>query len=233
VKVFRELRHRKVLQTAALYFAGAWAATEILSYLIERLPIFPDWADTAVAILFVLGFPVAVFLAWMFDVGTDGVRRADPTSGIGKGVIVLAVVGLLAATGGLSYLIWPRVQAERGIAMGDLGTVAVLPFDNLTGDPSLGYLGMGLAEDLRQRLALFTDLKVIGRVSMAGFAMGGTDLASVRGLLDAGLVVEGSLQKPAGQLRVNVALLETATGRQIWSNSCASASCRPWASSSR
>ena len=219
MQVFQELKQRKVLQTAAIYFAGAWGATEVLSYLIERIPIFPAWADTVIAILFVLGFPVAIFLSWMFDVGRDGVRRADPASGVGKGVIILSVAGLLVATAGLSYLIWPRVQAEHGVMSGDLGTVAVLPFENLTGDPSRGYLGAALSEDIRQRLAMFTDLKVIGRVSMAGFAMGGTDLASVRGLLGAGLVVEGSLQNPGGRLRVNIALLDTRSGRQVWSNS--------------
>lgn len=219
MKVFEELKQRKVLQTAALYFAIAWGATEVLSFLVERIPVFPTWTETAIAILFVLGFPVAVFLAWIFDVDRHGVRRADPASGMGKGVIALSIAGVLVVTGVLSYLLLPTIERERGLVHeGDLGTVAVLPFENLTGDPSLGYLGMGLSEDIRQRLAMFTDLKVIGRVSMAGFAVGGTDLASVRGLLDAGVVMEGSLQNPAGQMRVNIALLETATGRQIWSN---------------
>lgn len=219
MKVFDELRKRKVLQTAALYFAVAWGATEVLSYLIERIPIFPAWADTAIAILFVMGFPVTVFLAWMFDVGEGGVRRADPTTGLGKGVIALSVAGLLVATGALSYLIWPRVQAELGIVQaGDFGTVAVLPLENLTGDPSLGYLGVGLAEDIRQRLLAQTDLKVIGRVSMAGFSGAGTDLASIRNLLDAGHALEGILQEVAGRMQVSVSLLDTATGKQVWGN---------------
>ena len=123
MNVFGELKQRKVLQTAALYFAVAWGATEILSFLIDRIPIFPAWMDTAIAILFVLGFPVAVFLAWMFDVGKDGLRRADPASGLGKGVITLSVVGLLVATGALSYLLLPEIEAERGIiGEGDFGT---------------------------------------------------------------------------------------------------------------
>jgi TolB-like protein len=219
VKVFEELRQRKVLQTAAVYFAVAWGATEILSYLIERIPVFPAWTETAIAVLFVLGFPVTVFLAWVFDVREGGVRRADPASGLGKGVIFLSLTGLVVATAGLSYLIWPRVQAQQGIvAVADLGTVAVLPLENLTGDPSLGYLGAGLAEDIRQRLLAQTDLKVIGRMSMAGFTGAGADLASIRGMLDAGHVLEGNLQNVAGQLQVSVALLDTATGKQVWGN---------------
>ena len=219
MSVFGELRQRKVLQNAGLYFAIAWGVTEILSYLLEHIPVFPAWTETAIAILFVLGFPVTVFLSWMFDVREGGVRRADPASGLGKGVIVLSITGLLVATGALSYLIWPRVQAQQGIvAAGDLGTVAVLPFENLTGDPSLGYLGAGLAEDIRQRLLAQTDLKVIGRVSMAGFSGAGADLASIRGLLDAGHVLEGNLQQVAGQLQVSIALLDTATGKQVWGN---------------
>jgi TolB-like protein len=219
MNVFEELRQRKVLKTAALYFAIAWGATEILSYLIERIPVFPGWANTAIAVLFVLGFPVTVFLAWMFDVGEGGVRRADPASGIGKGVIVGSVASLLVLTGVLSYFLIPRIEAEKGlIHEGDLSTVAVFPFDNLTGDPSLGYLGVGLAEDIRQRLATQTDLRVVGRVSLAGFTGAGTDLSSVRGLLDAGLVLQGSLQQIAGELQVSLALLDSANGRQLWSN---------------
>jgi len=219
VNVFGELKQRKVLKTAALYFAIAWGATEILSFLISRIPIFPVWTETAIAILFALGFPVVVFLAWMFDIGKDGVRRADPASGIGKGVIFLSLAGLLVMTGVLSYLLFPKIQAEKGLIFeGDIGTVAVLPFENLTGDPSQGYLGVGLAEDIRQRLSLFTDLKIIGRVSLAGFGGSGTDLASVRGLLGAGLVLEGSLQTIAGQMQVNIALLDASSGRQVWAN---------------
>jgi TolB-like protein len=219
MKVFEELKQRKVLKTAALYFAVAWGATEVLSYLVERIPVFPTWADTAIAILFVLGFPVAVFLAWMFDVGKDGVRRADPSSGLGKGVIAASLAVMLLVTGALSYVLIPKIEAERGlVGAGDLGTIAILPFENLTGDPSLGYLGVGLAEDLRQRLMAQTNLKVIGRVSLAGFSGSSTDLASLRGLLDAGLLLEGSLQSIAGQLQVSVALLDTETGAQLWGN---------------
>jgi TolB-like protein len=219
MRVFEELKQRKVLQTTALYFAVAWGVTEVLSFLVERIPVFPAWTETAIAILFVLGFPVAVFLAWMFDVGKDGVRRADPASGIGKGVIVISMAGILTLTGVLSYLLIPRIEAGRGaIFEGEPGTVAVLPFENLTGDPSLGYLGVGLAEDIRQRLASQTDLKVVGRVSLAGFAGAGADLASVRNLLDAGLALEGNLQSIAGQMQVSLALLDTATGGHIWTN---------------
>lgn len=219
MNVFAELSQRKVLQTAAVYFAIAWGATEVLSFLIGRIPIFPAWTETAIAILFVLGFPVTVFLAWMFDVDRQGVRRADPASGIGKGVIALSVAALLLVTGGLSYVLLPKIEADRGIIRaGDLATVAVLPFDNLTGDPSLGYLGAGLAEDIRQRLAAKTDLSVVGRVSLAGFAGAGVDLSSVRNLLGAGLLLHGNLQRIAGELQVSLALLDTASGQQLSSS---------------
>jgi TolB-like protein/Flp pilus assembly protein TadD len=219
VNVLGELKQRKVLKTAALYFAVAWGGTEILTFLIDRIPVFPAWAETVIAILFVLGFPVTVFLSWIFDAGPEGVRHADPASGLGKGVIVISLAGLLVATGALSYLIWPRIQAEQGIVSeGDLGTVAVLPLKNLTGDPSLGYLGVGLAEDIRQRLLAQTDLKVTGRVSLAGFGGTGTDLAAVRNLLGAGLVLEGNMQSIAGRLQVGISLMDTATGQQVWGN---------------
>ena len=82
--VLDELKRRRVLKTAAWYAAAAWAATEMLGFLLPALN-FPRWTITVVAIVFVVGFPVAMFLAWVFDIEGDGISRTAAASARGRG----------------------------------------------------------------------------------------------------------------------------------------------------
>ena len=89
---FAELGRRRVLQTALIYAAAAWSIIEVLSFLIEALPVFPEGSKSFVAILFVVGFPVTMFLAWRFDIGPGGLRRTDAASAEGRLTIAAATV---------------------------------------------------------------------------------------------------------------------------------------------
>ncbi|MFB3106409.1 MAG: hypothetical protein ACE1ZA_16010, partial [Pseudomonadales bacterium] len=82
-----ELSRRRVLQVAVLYYAVAWSITEAASFLLDALPFFPAWSNTLVAILFVVGFPVAMFLAWQFDIGPDGVQRTQSKTARGRLIV--------------------------------------------------------------------------------------------------------------------------------------------------
>jgi hypothetical protein len=129
----RELTRRRVVQVALLYFAIAWTATEVLSFLFESIPVFPIWSKTLVALLFVLGFPVAVFLAWRFDIGPGGIRRTESTSTRGKLTVAVSLVLLVASTAGLFYLIYPQVRDQTSSVAGALfnppeNSIAVMSF---------------------------------------------------------------------------------------------------------
>ncbi len=89
--LFSELRERKVVQVAAIYVAVAWGVTEAVVTIVEQL-FLPQWVSTLAVIFFVVGFPVAVFLAWTFDLTPEGIRRADITSGRGKASIGLSML---------------------------------------------------------------------------------------------------------------------------------------------
>ena len=145
MRLIDELRRRHVPRAAALYIAVAWGATEILVFLIDRLPLFPEWTGTVIAILFVLGFPVAMFLAWRFDFGSDGIHRTATSETAGRVTLVLSLIILIAATAGLSYLLIPHTKSQPNSAAeqqfqmsGDViappNSVAVLPFANLGND---------------------------------------------------------------------------------------------------
>ena len=97
---FAELRRRKVVRAAAIYGAVAWGVTEVVVTVVEQL-FLPQWVSTLAVIGFVVGFPVAMFLAWIFDITTDGIQRTTLTSRRGKASIAASIVLLVAGTAGL------------------------------------------------------------------------------------------------------------------------------------
>lgn len=171
LKTFQqELRRRRIYRAATIYLVIAWGATEIVTFLLEKLP-FPEWAVSLVAIAFVVSFPVAMILAWHFDITTDGVQSTPPASAKGELTIVLALGLLLGGTTGLFYLIYPG-SPEFGpdAAVSDQFTppersIAVLPFVDRSRDGDQEYLANGLAETLLHQLAQIQDLHVIARTS--------------------------------------------------------------------
>ena len=106
---FAELRKRKVVQSAAIYGAVAWGLTEVLVTIVDRL-FLPQWVATLVVILFVVGFPIAMFLAWTFDITKEGLQRTAVSSRRGKASIMLSLVLLLSGTAGLFFLIEPALE---------------------------------------------------------------------------------------------------------------------------
>ena len=119
---FSELRRRKVLQSAAIYGAVAWGVTEVLVTVVEQL-FLPQWVATLAVIGFVVGFPVAMFLAWTFDLTSEGLRRTDVASGRGAASIAASLILLVAGTAGLFFLIKPALQSQEA----ESRTVAVVP----------------------------------------------------------------------------------------------------------
>ncbi len=141
---FVELKKRKVVQVAAIYGAVAWGLTEVVVTIVEQL-FLPQWVATLSVIGFVVGFPVAMFLAWTFDITPEGIRRTEVTSRRGTASIVLSVALLIAGTGGLFWLIKPVMQ--QGGVDTELSilpnSVAVMPFDNATGQYELAVHVLG------------------------------------------------------------------------------------------
>jgi hypothetical protein len=107
--LFGELRKRKVVQAAAIYGAVAWGVTEIVVTVVEQL-FLPQWVSTLAVIFFVVGFPIAMFLSWTFDVTADGIHRTAVSSRRGTASIALSLALLLAGTAGLFLLIKPALE---------------------------------------------------------------------------------------------------------------------------
>lgn len=215
-----ELRARKVPQAAAIYVAVAWGVTEIVVTVVEQL-FLPQWLATLAVIGFVVGFPVAMFLAWTFDITSDGIQRTDVASRRGRASIALATLLLLAGTAGLFLLIKPAIQdtARDTGAPGILpNSVAVLPFENASTDTADTYLIEGLSDELRDQLGRIKELRIAARSSSIAALERGMDAVAASASLAVAHVVEGSVRRQGNRLRVSVQLIEGGTGLALWTD---------------
>ena len=165
---FSELKRRRVYQSAVIYAVAAWGLAQVIDFVAERL-FMPEWVPTLTAIVFIVGFPVAIFLAWIFDIGPDGIRRTGIGSIKGVGSIIAAVVMLVGGTALIYTMVWPRHEAAIDETIADANSVAVLPFrvqGQVTGNE---YLSEGIAEEILFALGTLTDLRVAARTSSFSF----------------------------------------------------------------
>jgi TolB-like protein/tetratricopeptide (TPR) repeat protein len=218
---FAELRKRKVVQAAAIYGAVAWGVTEVLVTVVEQL-FLPQWVSTLTVIGFVVGFPVAMFLAWTFDFTSKGIKRTSVTSRRGKASIVVSMLLLVAGTAGLFLLIRPSIEVagrEARSAGIPPNSIAVLPFENASRDPDDTYLSEGLSDELRDQLGRVTGLRIAARSSSIAVREIGNDAKASSIKLGVANLVEGSLRRRGNQLRISVQLVDGASGLAIWSES--------------
>jgi len=217
---FAELRQRKVLQVAAIYGAVAWGVVEIVVTVVEQL-FLPQWVSTLAVIGFVVGFPVAMFLSWTFDITSDGIQRTEVTSRRGTASIVFSMALLVAGTAGLFLLIKPSIQeTDQRSAAPDImpNSIAILPFENASQDEADMYLSEGLSDELRDRLGRVAEVRIAARSSSAAAAERGMDAISASDSLRVAHLVEGSIRRQGRRLKVSVQLIEGHTGLAVWSD---------------
>ena len=209
--ILEELKHRGVIQTAALYIAIAWGGTEILTFLIEAL-----WGEQSAsaankyfAILFIAGFPVAMYLAWSRDLGLQSRRLVSATA---LAVFLVAV------------LIW-LVPAENEapslptVSSGGIKALAVLPLDNLSADPNQEYFTAGMTEALIAELSQLDAFRVVSRTSVMQYKDTTKTIPEIARELGVDAVVEGSVLRSGSQVRITVQLIEAATDHHLWADS--------------
>ena len=217
---FAELRKRKVVQAAAIYGAVAWGVTEIVVTVVEQLYL-PQLVSTLAVIFFVVGFPIAMFLSWTFDLTADGVHRTAVSSRRGTTSIVLSMVLLVAGTVGLFFLIEPEIEdREKRAGIVDIApqSIAVLPFDYSGPNPDDSYRGAGLSDALRDQLGRVKGLLIAARSSSIAVVQKSADAKSMAQLLGVETLLEGSMRRQGGILRVSVQLIDGTSGLALWSD---------------
>ncbi len=215
-----ELRRRRVFRAAAIYAAAAWGAVEIASFLLERVNA-PGAITNGIAAAFVVGFPIAMLVAWFVDFTPDGVRRAQALPAASTITVVAGVLLMLAGTLGLAFLLLSESGTESETA-GPAGmpipnSVAVLPFVNMSNDPENEYFSDGLSDMLIDRLANIGELVVIARTSSFAFKNQNLDARAIGQQLSVATLVEGSVQRLGDRLRIVAQLIRTDTGAHLWS----------------
>ncbi len=222
---FAELRRRSVFRVAGVYSVVGWLLAQI-SALLESALNLPGWFDGAVVTLLLLGFPVALILAWAFEVTPEGVRRMGPSMPdapvraiAGFDVfLVSAIIALIVVTGfQLGGFGAGRVPAAAGVASGDSPSIAVLPFADMSPDGDQEYFSDGLSEELLNQLAQLEGLRVTARTSSFAFKGQNVDIRTIGDSLEVRHVLQGSVRKADDELRISAQLIDTFDGSQVWS----------------
>ena len=223
---FGELKRRNVYKVAVAYAVVGWLLIQVATQVFPFLEI-PNWMIRLVILLTAFGFPVALIIAWAFELTPEGIKRtedADAARQHSRGVVWIVVV-LIAAALSLGLFFLGRYTAGRGTprqseaatAFNPQKSIAVLPLVNTSGDPSNEYFSDGLSEELIAVLAKIPDLKVIGRSSSFLFKGKSDDSKAIGEKLGVAHLIEGSVRKQGDRVRIVAELINAHDGRSLWS----------------
>jgi adenylate cyclase len=197
-----------VFRVLILYAIAGWIVIEISSTVLPGLNL-PDWAPTLVIVLVALGFPVAMLMAWAFDIGPEGVTRtgpAEPVSAEGASAANPQPPGSVA-----------RPSAPPAARRADDHSIAVLPFLNMSGDVENEYFSDGIAEEILNLLVKLPQLKVASRTSSFVFKGRSVNIPTVANELGVATVLEGSVRQAGGRVRITAQLIDAASDTHVWS----------------
>ena len=229
-KFFAEVKRRNVYKVAAAYGVVAWLLTEIAT---QVLPFFeiPNWGVRLIVLAIVIGFPIALVIAWAFELTPEGLKRteiADAEFPLGRSpkrawIFIVIIAGAISV--GLFFLgrytTSRTLSTEQGQPPASAESlpqksIAVLPFDNLSRDPDNAYFAEGIQDEILTRLAKVADLKVISRTSTQKYKSAPDNLRDIAKQLGVLNILEGSVQRAADQVRVTVQLINATTDAHLW-----------------
>jgi len=213
-----ELRRRNVLRMAVLYAVAAWLIMQVAGVLID-LAKLPDWIGTTILWLLAIGFPISLIFSWFYEITPGGISlekdvdRSDSITHVtGRRLDFLVISLLCAAVILFAYDKWwmggPPEQS-----------IAVLAFENMSGDPDQEYFSDGISEELLNVLAQLPGLRVAARTSSFQFKGQHEDIAKIADALNVSHILEGSVRRSGNKLRITAQLIKADDGFHLWSNS--------------
>jgi len=210
---FGEVRRRKVYRVAAAYIIAAGGIIQLASAAFPAWEL-ESWTLRVLIVCLLMGFPVALALAWAFDVTAEGIQvtpdvGASSTHTRRNMVLLIACGIILSAAAG--FLLLPRVAAHRVDR-----SIAVLPFQNLSDEKENTYFADGIQDDLLTNLSKIGDLKVISRTSVMSYRATQSNAREIGKALGVSTILEGSVRRVGNQVRVNVQLINVANDQHIW-----------------
>jgi len=202
---FAELRRRRVFRVIVMYVIVGWVVIEVAATMLPGLHL-PEWSVTLVIALVVLGFPIAVFMGWVFDVGPHGIERTTPAAIAPAAAAPVAPAPLAA-----------HVEKPPAEPRDERRSIAVLPFVNMSGDPENEYFSDGISEEILNLLTKLPQLKVSSRTSSFVFKGKEVSIPTVVKELGVSTVLEGSVRRAGDHVRITAQLIETDSDSHLWS----------------
>ena len=211
---FEEAKQRKVYRVAAAYLIAAAGVIQMASAAFPAWEL-PNWGLRLVIVLLLLGFPIALMLAWAYDITAQGLvvtpTTAVPRAHRRRNIIMLVATGVtISATAG--FFLLPRVSAHKIDK-----SIAVLPFENLSEEKTNAFFADGMQDEILTNLSRIADLRVISRTSVMQYKSGiARNLREIGQQLGVAHVVEGSVQRSGSRVRINAQLVDVRTDRHLW-----------------
>ena len=229
---FSELKRRNVYKVAVAYGVVGWLVIQVTATIVPALRI-PEDLTTGVVVLTLIGFPIALGIAWAFEMTPEGMKRtADvspdqhlPQWSRRKFFAFVGTMAIIAAALLAYQFLKPKSATaptpdESPVAKSiPKKSIAVLPFENLSDDKSAAYFADGIQDEILTKLASVADLKVISRTSIAQYKSKPEDLETVSRQLGVAHVLEGTVQKAADKVRINVQLIDARADSHLWAKS--------------
>ena len=220
---FAELKRRNVYKVAVAYAIVGWLLVQIATQVFPFLEI-PNWVVRLVIVLVAAGFPIALVIAWAFELTPEGIKRTEDVDLAAsarqprKRAWIFVVIGGATLSIGLFFIgryVGRTTVSEAGTEL-PAKSIAVLPFDNLSRDPDNAFFAEGVQDEILTRLAKVADLKVIARTSTQRFKSAPENLPDIAKQLGVANILEGSVQRANDQVRVNVQLINAFTSTHLW-----------------
>src|SRR6266550_730676 len=210
---FEELQRRKVYRVAAAYIIAAGFIIQIGSAVFPAWEL-PNWTLRLVIVFLLIGFPIALILAWAYDVTPQGIQvtKAPPGVHRRRNIITLIIAGLaISAVAG--FFLFPRASG-RNVEK----SIAVLPFQSLSDEKENAYFADGIQDDILTNLSKISDLKVISRTSVMGYRGKTANVREIGKQLGVSNILEGSVRRSGNKVRVNVQLIDANSDEHIWAS---------------
>jgi adenylate cyclase len=223
-KILSELQRRHVGRVAGVYAVAGWVLIQVAATVFPLLG-GPEWVARVTVVLVIVGFPIAVALAWIFDITPRGVQRteqpaadvpvrvATPRNAYARSLGFFGI-GILVAL--IAFAALSGVRARGDSAAAGVRAIAVLPFVDMSEKHDQEYFADGISEEIRNRLAQIPGLKVSARTASFVFKGKNVSIEDIGRELDVQAVLEGSIRREGNQVRVTAQLVDARTNKNLW-----------------